>query len=74
MIEWRVSKTNVPNSSFAILNDYFDLMKMLRTIDNSKDRLGFVTVGYMNDIRRMFILGNSTNKKYLDLLEDGKVD
>jgi len=73
MIEWKVYKqTVVP--SLASLNDYFDSMKMLRTIKNSENRLGYVTVGYIEDISRIFILGSSSNKRYLDLLEDGKVD
>lgn len=73
MIEWKVYKQTV-FPSHASLNDYFDSMKMLRTIENSKNRYGYITVGYVDDISRTFILGSSTNKKYLDILEDGKVD
>ncbi len=74
MIEWKLYKPKLFPSTYVELDDYFDSMKMLRTIKNSENRLGYVTVGYIDDISRTFILGSSSNKRYLDLLEDGKVD
>lgn len=73
MIEWRIYKQTI-YSSHVSLNDYFDSMKMLKTIKNSKNGIGFVTIGNLDDISKIFVLGCSTNKRYLDLLEDGKFD